>query len=161
MVPTLPDSPLPLSPSGNNKQLQMPSKVTQKFRSWSSILQIACQSGELKLLLPRSCSLSRTPLLSSLPGYHQLARLYYFTFFFLPFLALLLFEEAKCFITYSSSHSSRCAKVFINWAAETAAWGDGWRGSDRAGQAGIRLADSGWDGQLVEVHSTSSRSANC
>lgn len=133
MVPTSTVSPLPRFPARNNKQLQMPSKVTQKFRSWSSILQIACQSGELELLLSRSRS-PLTPLISCLPGYHQLARLYYFTFFFLPFLALLLFEEAKCFITYSSSHSSRCAKVFINWAAETAAWGDGWLKRGQTGQ---------------------------
>lgn len=37
----------------------------------------------------------------------------------------------------------------------------GGEGSDRAGQAGIRLADSDWDGQFGEVNSSSSPSANC
>lgn len=78
----------------NNKQLRMPSKVTQKFRSWSSILQIASPTSQ-----------TDSPIWSIRPlgrPHHQ--------FFFCIFL------QAKCFITYSSSHS----KVFINWAADMA-----------------------------------------
>lgn len=96
--------------------------IANAIKSYSKVQKLVKHfANSLPVRRTGAASPLLTPLLSSLPGYHQLARLYYFTFFFLPFLALLLFEEAKCFITYSSSHSSRCAKVFINWAAETAA----------------------------------------
>lgn len=148
MVPTSTVISLPLFPVHNNKQLQMPSKVTQKFRSWSSILQIACQSGELELLLSRSCSCSSfLPCLAiiSQPGYI----ISLFSSF--PFQRYCCSRRPSALLLIQVPIQADAQKFSLTGLRKQPPRGMVREGSDRADQAGILLPDNGWDGQFKVV----------